>query len=297
MKHIVKRMVSLKGIFILGLFILSLFVAGDTFGKALMVRRMETLLTVEQSEYTTLQTTLEQFEQRSDSLSTVMKSIEDSENRVRLVYGLSPIDEEERLLGIGGLPSVELLAKRELANYEVSQALKLRQIAQHHLRKVHYTDSILERVSSQVDKELTYQNELPSIWPVVGRVTSPYGFRPHPILAMRKFHDGIDIKGEIGTAIHAPADGVVAFSGWRKGYGKMVEITHRGSNLYTRYGHLSRMSVKEGDIVKRGDKIAELGNSGRSTGPHVHYEVRKENRGGGTRNPRLYLPDTTVMFD
>lgn len=297
MKSVLKRFTSVKGMFLFGIFIVLLVVAGDTFGKVLVVRRMGALLESEQSDFSQLQNELHRFEKMSDSLNSVLGTIEKTENRIRLVYGLSPINEEERQLGIGGLPSVGELVKRELSHFEVSKALELRQMAQHQLRKISYTDSILQRVSSQVDKELSYQNELPSIWPVVGRVTSPYGFRPHPILAMRKFHDGIDIKGPMWKDVHAPADGIVAFAGWRKGYGKMVEISHRGANLYTRYGHLADMVVKEGDVVKRGDVIAKLGNSGRSTGPHVHYEIRKESRGGGTRNPRLYLPDTTIIYD
>lgn len=297
MTLLIKRFASIKGIVLFGLFIASLFIAGDTLGKVLVVRKLGGLLDIERVQYQELQNELLTFEERADSLNSLLSTFEKKENRVRLIYGLSPINSEERQLGVGGLPSVGELAKRELDHYEVSKALKLRQIAQHQLRKINYTDSILQRVGSQVDKEITYQNELPSIWPVVGRVTSPYGFRPHPILAMRKFHDGIDIKGPMWMDVHAPADGVVAFSGWRKGYGKMVEISHRGTNLYTRYGHLADMLVKEGDVVKRGDVIAKLGNSGRSTGPHVHYEIRKENRGGGTRNPRLYLPDTTIIFD
>lgn len=293
----IKRLLNVKVATFAVVFIAALFVAGDTIGKAVAAHRMEQLLLSEKEMYNELQETLSEYQKKSHSLSQFLDSVDRSENRIRLKYGLSPIDFEERKLGIGGLPSVEVLAKRELSNFEVKQSLELKQLAQHHLRKISYTDSVLQRVKSQVEKEITYQNELPSIWPVVGRVTSPYGFRPHPILAMRKFHDGIDIKGKMWTPIVAPADGVVAFAGWRKGYGKMVEISHRGSNLYTRYGHLADMSVKVGDVVKRGDKIAFLGNSGRSTGPHVHYEVRKENRGGGTRNPRLYLPDTTVIFD
>ncbi len=130
-----------------------------------------------------------------------------------------------------------------------------------------------------------------------GRITSPYGYRIHPVFGTKKFHDGIDITGKTWTPIIAPADGVVSFSGWRKGYGKTVEVEHKGSGYCTRYAHLADQKVEVGDVVERGDVIAYLGNSGRSTAPHLHYEVRKESRSGGTINPKKFLPTETVLFD
>lgn len=292
-----KSLLSLKGILVCIGFLGGLILAGDTFARYLSMQKMAHVLHEEKESFAVLQGSLSTLKAKSDSIDQFLQAVDASENRVRMLYGMKPINKEERLLGVGGLPSVSALAKRELAPYEVTEAEKLKNLADHHLRKIAFSDSILTHVEAKVTLEKKYQNELPSIWPVVGRVTSPYGFRPHPILAMRKFHDGIDIKGTMWTPVVAPADGVVAYSGWRKGYGKMVEITHEGAKLYSRYGHLADMTVEVGDVVKRGDLIAYLGNSGRSTGPHVHYEIRKVDRSGGTRNPRLYLPDTTVIFD
>ena len=121
----------------------------------------------------------------------------------------------------------------------------------------------------------------PSIWPTQGYVSSPYGLR----FGGTEFHQGIDIAAEMGTPIVAAADGVVTAAGWNGGYGNMVDIDH-GSGVVTRYGHASAVAVTVGQRVRRGQVIAYVGSTGRSTGPHLHYEVRV---GGQPVNPAAYL--------
>ncbi|MDR0817863.1 MAG: M23 family metallopeptidase, partial [Clostridiales Family XIII bacterium] len=123
-------------------------------------------------------------------------------------------------------------------------------------------------------------------WPVVGRVSSEYGYRVHPISHTKKMHTGIDIAVPTGTPIHAAGDGTVISAGWNSGgYGNIVMIDH-GSNIVTVYGHNSSVSCKVGQTVKRGDVIAKAGSTGNSTGPHCHFEVRVN---GATQNPRGWL--------
>ena len=117
------------------------------------------------------------------------------------------------------------------------------------------------------------------------RKTSGYGTRVDPFRGTLAYHSGVDLAGPIGTRIRATSDGQVAFTGYQGGYGNMVEVKH-DFGFATRYGHLSRILVKEGQTVKKGDVIAVQGSTGRSTGNHLHYEVRYM---GKTLNPTSFL--------
>ena len=115
---------------------------------------------------------------------------------------------------------------------------------------------------------------IPSTMPVEGtRLTSEFGMRWHPVLGGRRAHLGVDLAGPVGTPIHATADGVVGRADWFSGYGLYVQLEHGGA-LETRYGHMSRLNVEAGQQVHKGDVIGYIGSTGRTTGPHLHYEVR-----------------------
>lgn len=116
-------------------------------------------------------------------------------------------------------------------------------------------------------------------YPSIGRITSTFGSR------WGRRHDGIDIAASQGTPIHASADGVVIYAGWESGYGNLVKINH-SNQIQTRYGHCSRILVRVGQHVKKGDIIARVGSTGHSTGPHVHFEIRLN---GTAKNPLDYL--------
>lgn len=125
----------------------------------------------------------------------------------------------------------------------------------------------------------------PSIWPARGWVTSDFGKRLDPYTAKRVVHRGIDIANRPGTPVIAPADGVVVFAGTEGGYGKVVMVDH-GYGVKTRYAHLENITVKVGEKIQRGHKLGGVGNTGRSTGPHLHYEVRVN---GMPENPRKFI--------
>jgi murein DD-endopeptidase MepM/ murein hydrolase activator NlpD len=128
---------------------------------------------------------------------------------------------------------------------------------------------------------------IPSMWAHLGKVNNEYGYRRNPFGGGGyEFHAGMDINGERGDTILAPAKGRVVKAGWQGGYGNLIEIDH-GNGLSTRYGHLSRIGVQIGDTVERGQLIGLIGSTGRSTGPHLHYEVRL---GDKAINPRRFLP-------
>ena len=127
---------------------------------------------------------------------------------------------------------------------------------------------------------------IPSRVPVEGvRLTSEYGMRWHPIMHGRRAHKGVDLAGPVGTPIHAAADGVISKAEWFSSYGLYVALEH-GGEIQTRYGHMSRLNVYAGQRVRKGDVIGYIGSTGRSTGPHLHYEVRIS---GVAVNPIPYM--------
>jgi murein DD-endopeptidase MepM/ murein hydrolase activator NlpD len=125
----------------------------------------------------------------------------------------------------------------------------------------------------------------PTIWPVQGRITGSFGERIDPFSGEGAFHRGVDISSEVGTRIIAPADGIVRFADFMNGYGRAVVMEH-GNGISTLYGHMSGIAVSAGQMVHRGDTVGYVGQSGRSTGPHLHYEVRIFNT---PVNPDKYL--------
>ncbi|MBN2497936.1 MAG: peptidoglycan DD-metalloendopeptidase family protein [Deltaproteobacteria bacterium] len=125
----------------------------------------------------------------------------------------------------------------------------------------------------------------PSIWPARGWVTSGFGSRTDPYTGKSTMHRGIDIANQPGIPVVAPARGVVTFAGTSGGFGKVIVIDH-GYGLRTRYGHLSEMSIRVGERIDRGDLVGKIGNTGRSTGPHLHYEVEVN---GVCENPMNYI--------
>lgn len=129
----------------------------------------------------------------------------------------------------------------------------------------------------------------PSIMPAQGWISSEFGYRYNPFSGSRTFHAGLDIANNIGTNIYAPADGFVTSAGIMGGFGQVVRISH-GYNIVTKYGHNSRLLVKPGQKVTRGQLIAQMGSSGRSTGPHLHYQVEINGR---PVNPRLFILEDT----
>jgi murein DD-endopeptidase MepM/ murein hydrolase activator NlpD len=168
-------------------------------------------------------------------------------------------------------------------------------------------DELAEVLSSLDDRKqkLTLLEELimerhlgeqstPTGWPVrSGYISSTFGFRKDPFRGRGAFHKGVDFAGKRGGPVIAVADGVVTFSGKQNGYGNLVEIRHK-NGLMTRYGHCQKRLVKEGDLIEQGQTIATIGSTGRSTGPHVHFEVLV---GGIQVDPLNYIDRTNIAAD
>src|SRR5437879_6863385 len=157
---------------------------------------------------------------------------------------------------------------------------------------------ILKDRTTEMESQLTLLQELaqkkasirritPTIWPVKGHITSPFGSRTDPFKEeATEVHLGMDISALFGTQVHSPADGTIIYAQRKAAYGNLIIIDH-GNGLTTRLGHLSRFNVKVGQRVRKNDVVGYVGTSGRSTAPHLHYEVRLNDR---PVNPRNYLP-------
>jgi murein DD-endopeptidase MepM/ murein hydrolase activator NlpD len=143
----------------------------------------------------------------------------------------------------------------------------------------------LRELQEYFDDQRSLLASTPSIWPTRGWVTSDFGTRLDPYSVERQMHEGLDIATPHGQPVLSPSDGVVVFNGVEGGYGKVLVVDH-GYGVKTRYGHLSEILVTPGEQVRRGARVALVGNTGRSTGPHLHYEVRVN---GVADNPRKFI--------
>ncbi len=223
-------------------------------------------------------------------LAMELKDTEDSMIRLQImdnrIRKLAHLDSGDKTLALGG-PEEFVLRKRMKGLRENTQRLimdfkrdlfRVRRSAEVQGESFH----ILEEFLRSREALLAHT---PLGYPVRGWITSPFGYRKSPFTGRREFHEGIDIAAPVGAPIRVPADGVVVFAGRNGGYGKMVVVDH-GYGFSTRYGHCSKILVRVGEKVKRDQVIARVGNTGRSTAPHLHYEVRV---GKVAVNPYYYL--------
>ena len=151
----------------------------------------------------------------------------------------------------------------------------------------------LQHLLSALSRKKSLLSSVPSISPVDGWITSGFGYRTSPFTGQKSMHKAIDIAAPVGTPILAPADGVVIFSGSKAGFGNFVMIAHYGYGIVTRFGHNAQNMVQAGQKVHRGEQIATVGMTGRTTGPHLHYETWVNGR---AVDPRKFILDIDVDF-
>ena len=206
----------------------------------------------------------------------------------RHLSGIAKVDlnTPEEIIGIGGGGSDSIGS----GNTEVLTEKILTRKLHSHIKQLGDDISIEEEVSRELLAQLERQHSLlahtPSAWPTRGWITSRFGWRKSPFTGKKEFHKGVDIASRKGTPIYAPADGIVTSYYRNGGYGNFLVINH-GYGIVSRYGHLLKSNnIKVGQRVCKGDKIAFLGNTGRSTGSHVHYEVLMN---GIHVNPQRYM--------
>lgn len=235
---------------------------------------------IDHPELSQLQMERRLYEQKLVQLTTEVNALRkdmvvlaQNDAQVRTMNQL-PVEEIENPVGVGG-PSESTPNRFSKIQEEIDQlrvAIDLRRQSQ-------------EEIRGLFNDQRSIFSAKPVGWPVKGWLTSLFGMRKSPFTGRRVFHEGIDIACRTGTPVTASADGIVSRAGIKSGYGKLVIVDH-GYGYQTYYGHNSKIFVKVGQRVKRGDKISAVGSTGRSTGPHLHYEVRLN---GTPVNPRKYL--------
>jgi hypothetical protein len=220
-----------------------------------------------------LQSSLDQVERRQmAALSSVEDSMESRVRRMRGVFGdlgldMAQLEAATPRAGVGG-PFVPVKLPADAGPFE------------RQLFRINVTRATVERLNRTLAL-------VPYRKPVIGEVefTSGFGVRSDPFLGRPAMHTGLDFRAAMGDPVRATANGKVVSSGWTGGYGRMVEIDH-GNGLSTRYGHLSEINVKVGDLIRIGQVIGAVGSTGRSTGPHLHYETRID---GDAVDPQKFL--------
>lgn len=213
---------------------------------------------------------LTKMENEVTDLNVLLDSLELYDEKLRTYASLKPINKDIRNMGIGGYtPNYDAGNLSE----EVSKNLEnLSQTLDDLLARTNLQKESYESILAQLEEKNYLQDHTPSIIPVQGWLIRDYGIHKDPFTGLMRMHEGIDIAAPIGTPIVAPAHGTVKFAGARSGFGLTVEIDH-GYGFSTRYAHCQRIKAALDQKVKRGEVIAYVGNTGKSTGPHLHYEV------------------------
>jgi murein DD-endopeptidase MepM/ murein hydrolase activator NlpD len=227
-----------------------------------------------------------------DKMSKGLDSLSKFNNDLRIAANLPPITAEERKLGTGGGSfdnSLDFL--KSSSELKIKEALNYVDQIQ---RKLEFEKSNNLEISNTIKQNQKLFEAIPAIKPADGVVGEHgFGMRMHPILHVMQMHDGIDLLTNVGTPVVATGKGVIDFVGYKGGYGLEVEIDH-GFGYRTVYGHLSSSLVQVGKKVNRGDLIAKTGNTGLSSGPHLHYEVHYN---GIKQDPMGFFFDNSGFFE
>ena len=209
---------------------------------------------------------------RIDLVTQKMSKLKELDHKLRVMVNLEADEDKEASRGVGGSDPILFGSKQVISNPHK----ELVRLMHGSLDDLDNEITIDEQNKTELYKFFENQKMLlasiPSIWPAKGWLSSRFGYRISPFTGKKEFHKGLDIATRSGNPVIAPADGVVSRIVRNHGYGNLLSLKH-GYGLMTRYAHLQKILVKKGQYVKRGETIALVGNSGRSTGPHLHYEV------------------------
>lgn len=242
-------------------------------------------LSSQQDEIIRQRQQIQDFASEISDLKNKLVDLNNFEKKIRIIANIEDTDEQNSLFGVGGSIPEDLDAQIPLNQKHNSLLREMHeQVDQLHLASINQNQGF-ETLFKYLQDQQSLLASTPAIRPCQGWMTSNFGYRISPFTGRREFHKGFDIANRKGTPIVATADGVVSFVGGKGLLGNTVVIDH-GHGMVTRYGHLDKLAAKRGKAVKRGDKIATMGNTGRSTGPHVHYEIHLN---GIPVNPEKYI--------
>lgn len=241
---------------------------------------------------TVLETRLHEMSNKIKTIGDKIDVVANMDDELRTLLGMDKISEDVRNVGIGG-SNYEIDLTDEVSgfdqNFELGQQLMELARFEREVKLEH--DSYEDLYSTFYHKQdsIAY---LPALRPLMkGVISSKFGMRTHPVLKVRRHHDGLDFSAKKGTPVYATADGVIRHASRNGGYGNMVIISHK-YGFETRYGHLNKYVVRKGQKIKRGDKIGEVGNTGLTTASHLHYEVQHN---GKVVDPSAYYFDDKIL--
>lgn len=250
-------------------------------------REKELLREIDQMSYK-----YEQLNGQLGVMSKVLSNIQERDANIhRAVFGMDPIDQDVWNGGVGGHESHPELSAFKYGGETIEETLNKMDALALQLSMQSKSLDTIQRLANNQQQMLA---SIPSIKPVREdklqksmNILSGFGYRIHPIYKVKKFHAGVDFPARVGTAIQASGDGVVVEAGWHSGYGQCVKISH-GYGYETWYAHMNKIYVHQGEKLKKGHKIGEVGDTGLSTAPHLHYEVHFK---GNPINPINFCMD------
>ena len=249
------------------------------------VHHLRSSLQMQEERVVQHQSQIVSFSNKINALNTKLAELGNFEQKIRIIANLEPNNEGSSIFGVGGSDPEDLdpttMMEQDYQELVRDMHVEINEIDQ----ASHNQQNSFSSIFSQLEGKRNLLAATPSIRPLKGWISSRFGYRESPFTGRREFHRGLDIATHAGSPIIAPADGLVTFSGSKGLMGNMVTIEH-GFGMVTRYGHVQKLLKKKGDRVKRGETIALVGNTGRSTGPHLHYEVRLN---GVAVNPTNYF--------
>ena len=287
-----KISISLVSVFLVTCLIFFGYVVYDYFQlrkTTVQLKNREVHLTSELAEIQNQRKQIQEFAEEINSLKNKLVALNNFETKIRIIANIEKTDEAKNIFGVGGSIPEDLDARLPLMEKHNSLMRDMHeQIDELNLASIHQQNEF-ESLLKSLEDQHNLLASTPAIRPISrgekSWVTSKFGFRQSPFTGQREFHQGYDISTREGTPIMATADGVVIFVGAKGLLGKTIIVDH-GHGMITRYGHCQKFLKKRGEKVKRWEPIALVGNTGRSTGPHVHYEVRLN---GIPVNPFKYI--------
>jgi murein DD-endopeptidase MepM/ murein hydrolase activator NlpD len=237
------------------------------------------------SENSALRTKNQEYEANTGRLKSKVQQLEQIVTKLGVMAGVEKALPDDKVGGVGGVSSSDLASPAEESKLDGGSLLQM------DAKLMKLTERSQELENFYRDQKALLAST-PSVWPVRGYLSAGFGNRIDPFTGLKDFHPGLDISTPQGTKVMAPADGIVISCAEKGGYGNAIVIDH-GYDVVTRYGHLSGYNVKPGQRVKRGDVIGFVGSTGRSTAPHLHYEVWVRDQ---AQNPIHYILDEYRSF-
>src|SRR5687767_8902509 len=240
-----------------------------------------------------LEQQLDELNGRLATLSDTINRISQRDARIRVLANLEPIDPQVQAAGIGGPAGTSEMSIAGLTGI-ARRSAEIRIDLGALIRRANLLATSFQEAADTLAYHTARLAATPSIMPTQGWLSSAFSsMRAHPILHIARPHEGIDVTAPMGSPIEAPASGTVIDAGWESGYGNTVKIDH-GFGIVTKFAHASKLLVRTGQRVSRGQRIALVGNSGLATGPHLHYEVHVKGR---PVDPLKYVLPENVVTD